>query len=65
MTGLISCGGVFAQPVALMDGVTAVGDPLGVLPVLFHLLWRRELQADLLSAPLSENSQVRVAGGAR
>lgn len=29
---------VFARPAALMEGVTAVGDPLGVLPVLFHLL---------------------------
>lgn len=52
----------FARPAALMEGVTAVGDPLGVLPVLFHLLWRRELQTDLQSAPLSENSLVRVAG---
>jgi hypothetical protein len=56
---------VFARPTALMEGVTAVGDPLGVLPVLFHLLWRRELQTDLRTAPLSENSLVRVAGGAR
>lgn len=53
----------FAQPTALMDGVSSVGDPLGVLPVLFHLLWRRELEADLCSAPLGPRSLLRVAGG--
>jgi hypothetical protein len=52
----------FALPAALMQGVSAVGDPLGVLPVLFHLLWRRELETDLQSAPLGEGSVVRVAG---
>jgi len=55
----------FARPTALMEGVTAVGDPLGVLPVLFHLLWRRELETDLRSAPLGESSVVWVAGGVR
>ena len=34
-----------------MDGAEAVGDPIAVLPVLFHLLWRHELVADL-SVPL-------------
>lgn len=55
----------FARPTALMEGVSAVGDPLGVLPVLFHLLWRRELETDLRSAPLGEGSVVWVAGGVR
>lgn len=54
---------VFACPTALMDGVTAVGDPLGVLPVLFHLLWRHELDTDLRSAPLCSGSLVWSAGG--
>lgn len=56
---------VFAQTTALMEGAAGVGDPLGVLPVLFHLLWLRALETDLRSAPLSENSLVRVAGGLR
>ncbi|MFI0743315.1 hypothetical protein ACH4PU_35360 [Streptomyces sp. NPDC021100] len=34
---------VFAEPLALMDGAAAVGEPLAVLPVLFHLLWSHEL----------------------
>jgi hypothetical protein len=37
----------FAEPAALLDGAGQVGDPIAVLPVLFHLLWRRELHTDL------------------
>lgn len=53
---------VFAQPAALMDAVDSVGDPLGVLPVLFHLLWHRELEADL-RATLGPRSLLWAAGG--
>ena len=42
---------VFAVPTGLVSGAEAVGDPLAVLPVLFHLLWRHELAIDL-TAPL-------------
>ena len=42
---------VFAAPAPLMAGAEAAGDPVAVLPVLFHLLWRHELAADL-SVPL-------------
>lgn len=56
---------VFANPTALMDGVGSVGDPLGVLPVLFHLLWRHDLMADLRSSPLGSGSLVWVSGGYR
>ena len=31
---------VFIQPQPSMDGADAVGDPLGTLPVLYHLIWR-------------------------
>ncbi|GGP84494.1 hypothetical protein GCM10010185_67950 [Saccharothrix coeruleofusca] len=37
----------FAAPTGLLDGAEQVGDPIAVLPVLFHLLWRRELHTDL------------------
>lgn len=37
----------FARPTPLMAGAEAVGDPIAVLPVLFHLLWRHELVTDL------------------
>jgi hypothetical protein len=38
---------VFAEPQELMAGTVKVGDPIAVLPTLFHLLWRRRLTADL------------------
>jgi TnsA endonuclease-like protein len=38
---------VFAEPVPLMDGAADAGDPIAVLPVLFHLLWCGELTCDL------------------
>jgi hypothetical protein len=53
---------VFAQPAALLEGVLAVGDPIAVLPVLFHLLWRRWLVTDLTGARLGPRSLVQAAG---
>jgi hypothetical protein len=41
----------FTQPGALAETVRQVGDPIRVLPVLFHLLWRGRLTGDL-SRPL-------------
>jgi hypothetical protein len=52
---------VFASGRALMDGAASAGDPLATLPVLFHLMWRRELMADL-SLVLSDRTVVRRAG---
>jgi hypothetical protein len=51
---------VFSQPYPLMAGAERVGDPIGVLPVLFHLLWRHELTAEL-SVPLHPDTMVRAA----
>jgi len=50
----------FAAPVALMDGAEVAGDPVAVLPVLYHLLWRQELTADL-SVPLHPSVPVVLA----
>jgi hypothetical protein len=52
---------VLDSPTALVAGAQAVGDPIAVLPVLFHLLWSHELVTDL-SVPLTEHSLVRTAG---
>lgn len=49
---------VFAQPEPLLAGVEKVGDRLVVLPVLYHLMWRRLLAADLASALLGPSSVV-------
>ncbi|WP_433523819.1 TnsA-like heteromeric transposase endonuclease subunit [Nocardia pseudovaccinii] len=51
---------VFEGPGLLMDGAESAGDPLGTLPVLYHLLWRRWLVADL-AVVLSHRTLVRVA----
>lgn len=56
---------VFARPWELLDGARAVGDPVAVLPVLFHLLWTRELSADLTTAVLGPRSLVSVGGDQR
>ncbi|MCX4523644.1 TnsA-like heteromeric transposase endonuclease subunit [Streptomyces anulatus] len=48
---------VFAEPLALMGGAASAGEPLAVLPVLFHLLWSHELTAEM-SQPLSAGSLV-------
>ena len=54
-----------AAPAPLLDVAVMAGETLAVLPVLFHLMWRQELTADLGSGPLSSSSLVWVAAGAR
>lgn len=51
---------VFAQARGLFDGATAVGERLGVLPVLFHLMWRGRLRANLSGGPLGASTIVRA-----
>jgi hypothetical protein len=51
---------VFAEPAGLMEGARAVGDPIAVLPVLFHLMWSGVLVADLACASLTGESLVAV-----
>ena len=41
----------FAAPQSLADGAQLAGDPIQILPVAFHLLWRTRLSGDL-SRPL-------------
>ncbi|MDJ0342143.1 TnsA-like heteromeric transposase endonuclease subunit [Streptomyces sp. H10-C2] len=56
---------VFAEPGGLLAGAERVGDRLAVLPVLYHLLWRRVLEVDLDSGLLGPRSVVRRAVTAR
>ncbi len=51
---------VFSRPMPLLDGAEVAGEPIAVLPVLFHLLWRQELVADL-SIPLTAETEVSTA----
>jgi hypothetical protein len=50
----------FHEPLPLLDGAMRVGDPIAVLPTLYHLLWTHVLVADLDSAPLAASSVVEV-----
>jgi hypothetical protein len=52
----------FAGGRALFEGAEAAGDRLRVLPVLFHLMWQRQLTADLAAGPLSAAAVVRPGG---
>ncbi|WP_308314008.1 TnsA-like heteromeric transposase endonuclease subunit [Streptomyces sp. GbtcB7] len=52
---------VFAEETALLAGVRRVGDPIVVLPVLYHLLWRRILAVDLETALLAMGATVCLA----
>ncbi|MFB7459214.1 TnsA-like heteromeric transposase endonuclease subunit [Streptomyces sp. NPDC056188] len=54
----------FAQPRPLIEGAEAVGDPIEVLPAVFHALWHGHLTTSL-NVPLHERVLVSTgAGGA-
>jgi hypothetical protein len=42
-----------------------VGDPIAVLPALFHLLWQQVLTVDLVGAVLAGSSVVCAASWSR
>ena len=51
----------FAGGRGLAEGAELAGDRLRVLPVLFHLMWQRQLAADL-TVPLGMLSVVHAGG---
>jgi len=58
----------FEQPTPLMAGAVAAGDPMAVLPVLFHLMWLHVVAADLavrLTAEAIVSVGNRAPGGLR
>ena len=59
---MAALGEVFAEPGPLRAGAAGVGDPLAVLPVLFAMLWRGGLSADLDSRVLGPATVVRIPG---
>lgn len=50
---------VFALSAPLFEGAAEVGDRLAVLPVLYHLMWRQVLVADLTGGPLGVHTMVQ------
>jgi hypothetical protein len=53
---------VFAQPRPLIEGAEAVGDPIEVLPAVFHSLWHGHLTTPL-DVPLNERVLVSTGAG--
>lgn len=51
----------FARPRPLIEGAEATGDPIAVLPAVFHALWHRQLTADL-ETPLHERVLIGPQG---
>jgi hypothetical protein len=56
-------GEVFAGGGPLLGGAAAAGDPVAVLPVLFGMLWRGELAAELERDLLGPAMLVHARGG--
>ena len=55
-------GEVFAEPGPLLGRAAAAGDPLAVLPVLFGMLWRGELAADVEAGLLGAATPAAARG---
>jgi hypothetical protein len=53
---------VFAGGRGLFEGAELAGDRLRVLPVLFHLMWQRQLVTDLAAGPLGAATVVHAGG---
>ncbi|WP_443068372.1 TnsA-like heteromeric transposase endonuclease subunit [Streptomyces sp. NBC_01352] len=53
----------FAQPRPLLEGAEAAGDPIEVLPAVFHALWHGHLTTPL-DVPLHERALVSPSPGA-
>lgn len=54
----------FATPTALLAGAAAAGDRTATLPVLFGMLWRRELTASLETDRLNPSTLVSLGASA-
>lgn len=50
----------FTEPTPLMAGARFAGDPLAVLPVLYHLLWKHTLAVELRKGLLGSGSIVSL-----
>lgn len=56
---LVEC---LSVPLPLGELAAMAGDRLAVVPTLYHLLWRRVIDADLTSAPLSDSTVLHRDG---
>lgn len=54
--------GADSRLMTLGDMADAAGEPIAVLPTIFHLMWTHELHADLATRPPNPNHHVRRSG---
>jgi hypothetical protein len=54
---------LLAVPTPLLDAASRAGDRLATLPVLYHLMWRQVVAADLTGSLLGPSTMVRLVGG--
>jgi hypothetical protein len=54
---------VFSRPTPLLAGARQVGEPMAVLPTLYHAMWRQVLTANLAAGPLGQHTLVRLGPG--
>ncbi|BBY97453.1 hypothetical protein MFAL_09200 [Mycolicibacterium fallax] len=47
-----------SNPMTISEAAAAVGEPILVLPTLYHLLWTHELDIDVDSAPIGERTMI-------
>jgi hypothetical protein len=59
VTDLISL--LTSNPKTIGEAAIAAGEPILVLPTLYHLLWTHEIDVDVDSAPMGEHSRIRLA----
>jgi hypothetical protein len=53
---------VLGEPRPLLAAAEAAGDPVAVLPSVYHLMWQKAIVADLESAPLGPGTVISLAG---
>jgi len=49
------------NPNTIGEAAIAAGEPILVLPTLYHLLWTREIDVEVDSAPIGEHTLIRLA----
>lgn len=61
ITGLVVARLQATGPQSIRELASAIGDPICVLPTIFHLIWRHQVMADLMTAPLNFQSTLWTA----
>jgi hypothetical protein len=61
VTEMVRAIGARGGPMTIGEVADAAGEPIAVLPSIFHMMWTQELQTDLATRRLSFDTPVRLA----